>query len=153
VLASGILVVFTGLLRGRFSAMVAIFALCIVLLADALRYTRRQKAEAEQELLIVRRNLARAERMESMGYIAGSVAHDINNMLQGIISWAELIAEDLREKNQIDHALDNILQAVDDAAVLAKHLQPGGTLLVLPRPMGLKKTLLKTKPAQEQDSV
>ncbi len=50
--------------------------------------TERKRAEDEQAAL--QNQLAQAQKMESVGRLAGGVAHDYNNMLAAIIGHAEL---------------------------------------------------------------
>jgi len=62
---------------------------CILSLVRDL--TERKQAEAERELL--QAQLLQAQKMESIGRLAGGVAHDFNNMLQVILGHVELILE------------------------------------------------------------
>ncbi len=49
----------------------------------------RKAAEAETQTL--REKLARSKKMEALGLLAGGVAHDLNNILSGIVSYPELL--------------------------------------------------------------
>ncbi len=51
----------------------------------------RKKAELEHEKL--ERQLFQAQKMESIGRLAGGVAHDLNNMLTPIIGYSEMLLE------------------------------------------------------------
>jgi len=62
---------------------------------------RRQSEEREASL---RQQLSRAERMKSIGVLAGSVAHDLNNTLGPMVALPELIKEDLEAATQGDAA-------------------------------------------------
>jgi two-component system, cell cycle sensor histidine kinase and response regulator CckA len=54
-----------------------------------LEMLEREKAEAENKKL--QESLNRAAKMEAVGMLAGSVAHDLNNILNGIIGYPELL--------------------------------------------------------------
>ena len=50
---------------------------------------------AMQQKVVLAEKLADARRMESLGLMASSVAHDLNNILSGIITFPELLLMDL----------------------------------------------------------
>ena len=52
----------------------------------------KQAHQHQQDLL---RKLAKAERMESIGMLAGSVAHDLNNILGPVIGYPDLLLDEI----------------------------------------------------------
>jgi PAS domain S-box-containing protein len=64
-----------------------------------LDISKRVKAEDEKESL--QDKLQRSQKMESLGFLAGGVAHDLNNVLSGIVSYPELILMDLPEDSKL----------------------------------------------------
>jgi PAS domain S-box-containing protein len=63
-----------------------------------------------------------AERLKSLGQLAGSVAHDFNNQLTGIVSSATLLKEKLRTNPAAQLSLDLILQCSQRSADLTRQL-------------------------------
>lgn len=63
------------------------------------------------------RQLARAQRMESIGNLAGGIAHDLNNMLTPILVAAEMLQEDLPPPDR-----DSLLQGLTTGAHRAADL-------------------------------
>lgn len=53
-----------------------------------------ERKNAELEKLDLRENLAKASKLEALGLMAGSVAHDLNNILSGIVSYPEILLMD-----------------------------------------------------------
>jgi PAS domain S-box-containing protein len=58
------------------------------------------KRDVTQEV-VLERKLARAEKMQAIGLMAGGVAHDLNNILAGIVSYPELLLHQLPEESSL----------------------------------------------------
>jgi len=80
----------------------------------------RQRAEAERKLL--QAQLLQAQKMESIGRLAGGVAHDFNNILTAILSYAELSLMKLPEHDPLRGHLISIQEASEKAATLTHQL-------------------------------
>ncbi|RLB86680.1 MAG: hypothetical protein DRH26_16930, partial [Deltaproteobacteria bacterium] len=68
-----------------------------------------QKAMTKKEKDLEER-LNRSRKMEALGLLAGGVAHDLNNVLSGIVTYPELLLMDLPEKSPMAKSL-GIIQA------------------------------------------
>lgn len=78
----------------------------------------RMEAEAENKLIQTR--LLRHQKMESLGLMAGGVAHDLNNILSGIISYPELLLLDLPLDSKLRKPIEEIhTSGLRAAAVVA----------------------------------
>ena len=80
----------------------------------------RKQAEEERELL--RGQLAQIQKMESIGRLAGGVAHDFNNMLGVIIGRVELALNKINDSNPINSELIEIRKAAERSADLTRQL-------------------------------
>ena len=67
-------------------------------------------------------NLVRAQRMESLGQLAGGLAHDFNNLLMVVSGNIELLARRLQDLPDARGRLDQILRAVRRGAALTNRL-------------------------------
>ncbi|MDA3940194.1 MAG: response regulator [Spirochaetia bacterium] len=61
--------------------------------------TEHNKRRAEKVLL--EQKLLRAQKMEAIGLMAGGVAHDLNNILSGIVGYPDLILMDIPKNSDI----------------------------------------------------
>jgi two-component system, cell cycle sensor histidine kinase and response regulator CckA len=82
--------------------------------------SERKRAEAERESL--NRQLLDAQKWESLGVLAGGVAHDFNNILTVILGSAGLARKGLPPFNPAGGYLDQIEQACRRAADLCRQL-------------------------------
>ena len=82
--------------------------------------TERKKAEQERENL--QAQLFQAQKMESVGRLAGGVAHDFNNMLTIINGYAEMLAEVLPSSDPMYDSVQEIQDAGKRSAVIVRKL-------------------------------
>ena len=82
--------------------------------------TELKKAELEKEDLRIR--LQRAQKMEAIGTLAGGVAHDLNNILSGIVSYPELLLMDLPPESRLRRPITTIQKAGERAAAIVQDL-------------------------------
>jgi PAS domain S-box-containing protein len=67
--------------------------------------------------------LVQAQKMESIGRLAGGVAHDFNNLLSAVMGYAQLADMQLRTEGRIDgNYLDEIRNAAERGAQLTSQL-------------------------------
>ena len=76
----------------------------------------------ERDRLRLEGRLQKAQKMEAIGTLAGGVAHDLNNILSGIVSYPDLILMDLPEKNPMREAILTIKQSGERAAIIVQDL-------------------------------
>jgi PAS domain S-box-containing protein len=82
--------------------------------------SERKRAEAERAVLVAQ--LQQAQKIESVGRLAGGVAHDFNNMLGVILGYAEAALEQLSPSHPIHDDLEEIRKAATRSADLTRQL-------------------------------
>ncbi|MGD8447917.1 MAG: ATP-binding protein [Desulfobacterales bacterium] len=82
--------------------------------------TELKQAEIEKRDLEVR--LQRAQKMEALGTLAGGVAHDLNNILSGIVSYPELLLMDIPLDSPLRKPILTIQRAGERAAAIVQDL-------------------------------
>jgi PAS domain S-box-containing protein len=66
--------------------------------------------------------LRQAQKMEAIGALAGGVAHDLNNILSGLVSYPELLLMDLPEESHLRKPILTIKRSGERAAAIIDDL-------------------------------
>ncbi len=88
--------------------------------AMARDITGQKRAEAEREKL--QSQLLQAQKMESVGRLAGGVAHDFNNMLSVILGHTELLRDEMDGDKTLKDKVDEIYKAASRSAEFTRQL-------------------------------
>ncbi len=82
-----------------------------------LRQEYRERLVMEEERKIIQQQLEQSRKMESLGLLAGGVAHDLNNVLSGIVTYPDLLLLDMPkdspQRKSIETIRDSGLRAAD----------------------------------------
>jgi PAS domain S-box-containing protein len=106
--------------------------------------TARKKAEAERDRL--QAQLLQAQKMESVGRLAGGVAHDFNNMLHVILNYTEMSKEDLPPHHPVQGHLQEIHDAARRSAELTRKLLGfSRQQTIMPKVLNLNEALESTR--------
>jgi PAS domain S-box-containing protein len=90
-------------------------------IVSVVRDITAQKRE-EEEKKTLEAQLQRAEKMEAIGTLAGGVAHDLNNVLSGIVSYPDLLLIDLPEDSPLRKAILTMQSAGKKAVAIVQDL-------------------------------
>ncbi len=71
---------------------------------------------------LLEEQLQRAQKMEALGVMAGGVAHDLNNILSGIVSYPELLLMDLPQSSPYRKPLETIKASGENASAVVQDL-------------------------------
>jgi two-component system, cell cycle sensor histidine kinase and response regulator CckA len=106
--------------------------------------TRRTEAERRSQLF--QRQLAQAQKMESIGHLAAGVAHDFNNVLLAVRGYAELIGWEAGSSSAIRGFADEISCVCERATGLTRQLLAfGRTQAMVPELLDLNGVVIETR--------
>jgi PAS domain S-box-containing protein len=81
-----------------------------------------ERREAEQAIREKEEKLTRLKKMESLGLMAGGIAHDLNNILSGVVSYPDLLLMDLPSSSPLRRPLEIINESGHRAAAIVADL-------------------------------
>lgn len=90
------------------------------IIASMIDVTEMKRAQKEK--IELQSKLVRSEKMEALGLLAGGVAHDLNNVLSGIVSYPELLLLDLPEDSHLREPIQTIKNSGLKAAAIVQDL-------------------------------
>lgn len=79
------------------------------------KHTEKEKRGLEEKLV-------RSQKMEALGILAGGVAHDLNNVLTGIVSYPDFLLMNLAEDNPLRKPMLTIRDSGQKAADIVQDL-------------------------------
>lgn len=82
--------------------------------------TDLKKIQEEKEQL--QKQMQNTQKLESLGVLSSSIAHDFNNILMAIMGHAELAKEEINNLTAVQNYLSNIEEAVKNAGELCRQL-------------------------------
>jgi len=81
-----------------------------------------EKVFSERKVQRLQEQLQRSQKMEALGLMAGGIAHDLNNILSGIVSYPDLLLMDLPEDSPLRKPIEIIQNSGQRAAAVVSDL-------------------------------
>ena len=112
---------------------------CRLVISDITELKKMQEEKTNHQLEILQK---KAERRESIGRLAGGVAHDFNNMLGVILGYTELALDRVNPDQPLYADLSEIRKAAERCAALTQQLLTfAGRQIIAPKTLNLNRTL------------
>ncbi|MCG6929952.1 MAG: response regulator [Desulfofustis sp.] len=81
-----------------------------------------ERVRHEQERLVLQEKLAKANKLEALGLMAGSVAHDLNNILTAVVNYPDLLLMEMQPGDPHYEEIKKLQEAGQRAAAVVSDL-------------------------------
>ena len=81
-----------------------------------------ERSRAEEARRELEERLARAQKMEALGLLAGGVGHDLNNVLSGVVSYPDFLLMNMPDEHPLRKAITTIRDSGLKAAAIVQDL-------------------------------
>ena len=89
---------------------------------DQLNGEIRERRLAEKANKELQEMLTRSQKMEALGLLAGGVAHDLNNVLSGLVTYPDLLLMDMPADNKLRKPIETIRASGQKASAIVQDL-------------------------------
>ena len=105
-------------------ALVIVPLLCVYSIINYKRYLKqfRQEKEMERKVPFLASQLSQKQKLESIGTLASGVAHEINNPINGVLNYAQIILDSELNDENIEECAKKIITETERVAVIVKDL-------------------------------
>ena len=104
-------------------AVMAIFVVLVWIIARALEKIDTKRELAEDDLKAAQLSIIQAEKMSAVGRLSGSVAHELNNPLTGVINNLQLIKMEVELKQDFKvEEFKELLGVIEESALRCKNI-------------------------------
>jgi len=111
-----------GQLAASFNSMTAALGDSQVELREWGRTLEQKVEKRTQELRIAEAETARSEKLASVGLLAAGIAHELNNPLTGILTFASLLRKKMRDGSADAEDLDLVIRETKRCATIIRRL-------------------------------
>ena len=82
----------------------------------------RERISEEEKRSALEAQLQQSQKMETIGTLAGGIAHDLNNLLTPIVGYTEMVMQDIDEKSSDFRRLSHVIKGAIRARELVKQI-------------------------------